>query len=61
MKPEKDLLDLDSALEQVAKKVKPSASVYTISPSNCETQACGPQCDCCSQDATTYTQLDCMH
>ena len=44
-------LNLDLVLEEVARKVRPVASVYTINPSNCETSACNPQCECCSGPA----------
>lgn len=44
-------LNLDLALEEVARKVRPVASVYTVSPSNCATSNCSPQCECCSDDA----------
>lgn len=52
MKPEIKTLNLDIALEEVAKKVRPTAAVYTISPSACATENCGPQCDCCSDNTT---------
>lgn len=43
-------LNLDIALEEIAKKVRPIASVYTVNPSNCGTENCSPQCECCSED-----------
>ena len=52
MKPTQKL-DLDLALEEVARKVRPVASVYTISPSNCATSNCSPQCECCSSEIET--------
>ncbi len=55
------VLNLDAALEEIAKKVRPVAAVYTVNPSNCGTSNCSPQCDCCSQTQTTYGQFSCMH
>lgn len=51
----KNTLNLDLALEEVARKVRPVASVYTVNPSNCGTDNCSPQCECCSGEFTCQT------